>query len=99
VTRAARQAEKRGAVAPASAPLSQDNIDLSAIPAHAAGLYAARDPLAAARAVGDGCRNQSRGGRVTIAAQMVERMFRNDPTGLDQCLTYLSRLRSQRPAA
>jgi hypothetical protein len=89
VSRAARQA---------AAPLGQDNIDLTAITAHAAGLYAARDPLAAARAIGDGCRGQSRGGRVSIASQMIERLFRNDPAGLDECLDYLARLR-QRQAA
>ena len=99
MTRATRQAEKRGVDAPAAAPLGADTAALGDLTRRATVLYAERDPLAAARAIGDGCRGRSRGGRVSIASQMIERLFRNDPARLDECRAYLSRLRVQRPAA
>ena len=75
--------------APSATSAHPDTADLREITERAVTLYSERSPVAAAKALGRGCRNQTRGGRVSIAAQMVEALFDRDPAGLQECIAYL----------
>ena len=89
MTRAARHATKREAIAPAAVPLHPDTVDMADLSRRAISMYASRDCGAAVKALADGCARQTRSGRVSLSRQFIERLFARDPAGLAEAAEYI----------
>jgi hypothetical protein len=71
-------------------PLSADAVDLADLSRRAIAIHAERDCGSAVRALAEGCRSQSRGGRVALSRQFLEHLFKRDSAGLAEAIDYIN---------
>jgi len=94
-----RAARHRRDPVPVARFVHRDTTDLRDIGLRSVTLYSERDPRAAAIALARGASRQTRGAKVSIVAALVEELAEREPGLFDDCLAYLAKLRSARPAA